>query len=197
MPLDTFATAVDASAYGYALPASAAAGLLSRATQALRDEAGYPITTTTSTLQLQAGDSRLKLPTPLISAVSALSLVNIDSTVTALTAGTDWQWRTGQVICLLDDGVLLAEDRYGGLFQVTYTHGLAAAPPALIRLTCAVAARLAATPVTALTGITSETTGSVSWSAAGSRAPVDGLTESECRQLTRAVPVRRAWQVPL
>lgn len=186
---DSFAAAADATAYGYTLPASPD-GLLARATQVLRDEAGIPITETSSQLVVPAWCGNLDVPNPLITAVTAVALVNDDDTTTPV---TDWTWRGGRRICL---GPSVSwHDRHHGRFQVDFTHGFASIPPSLVRLTCAVAARLAVTPPAAMAGLSSRTVGSVSWTAR--ETPDAVLTENERRALALIVPVRHAWQVPV
>lgn len=188
---DSFATTDQAAAYGYVLPAATAAGLLARATQAIRDAAGYPVTQTTATLRVQADFGWLALPSLTVTAVSSVALVNDDGTTTA---ETDWRWRGGNRIWLGSDGIR-ERDRLFGEFEVVFVHGFAVIPDALVMLTGAVAFRLAATPVAATAGIKSQTVGSVSWTA-GDDMPGAALTEAETRTLARIVPVQRAWQVP-
>jgi hypothetical protein len=188
---DSFATADQAAAYGYTLPDAAADALLARATQAIRDAAGIPVTQATSTLRVQACRGWLELPSPVVTAVSSVALVNDDDTTTA---ETDWRWQTGSRIRL---GHTIPErDRHHGLFEAGFTHGFAEIPDALVMLTGAVAYRLSVTPVAAAAGIRSQTVGSVSWTA-GDDVPGSALTQAEIRQLTRIVPVRHLFQVPL
>jgi hypothetical protein len=184
-----FASAADAAAYGFTLPASPD-GLLARATQAIRDEAGIPLTQVTSTLRIRACRSMLELPTPLVTSVTTVALVNDDGSTTP---GTDWEWHPGEPVQLGD--TLTWEQRHQGLYEVTYIHGFAVLPPALVMLACAVAYRMAATPAGAAAGLKSRTVGSVSWTAG--ETPGAALTAAETDTLARIVPLRRVWQVAL
>lgn len=193
MPLpDSFATAADAAAYGFALPAGPD-GLLARATQAIRDEAGIPVTQAASTLRIRACRGMLELPMPLITSVTSVALVNDDGTTAPLTQGPDWGWQPGEPVML--GTTLTWQERYCGLFSVACVHGFAVLPPALVMLACAVAYRMAATPAAAAAGLKSKTVGSVSWTAG--ETPGAALTAAECDTLARIVPLRRVWQVKM
>lgn len=186
---DSFATSDDAAAYGYTLPENGAAGLLARATQAIRDEASMPITQTTSTLEVTARCGLLELPTPLVSSVTSISLlVAGDSTPV-----TDWRFERSLRVIHLGRSLSWVQ-RNRGRFSVTYVHGLATIPPGLVLLTVSIAARLSVTPAAA-EALKSKTVGSVSWTAGDS--PSSSLSSSECSKLARIVPLRRVWQVPI
>lgn len=187
---DSFATSADATAYGFTLPASAD-GLLARATQALRDAAGSPITQTTSTLQLDAHGGRIELPTPLITSLTSVAEVTDDGT----TPVTDFTWRSGWRHILLGRS-LTWQQRNHGRFELVLVHGFAAPlPAALVMLTAAVAYRLSATPPGAAAGLKSKTVGSVSWTAG--ETPGAALTSAELCSLARIMPVQTVWQVPV
>lgn len=185
-----FASVDQAASYGYDLPADAAAGLLARASQAVRDAAGFGILSEPVTITRGADRGRLDLPVPLITAVTSVSA---DGTVLE---GDAWRWiREPRKVA--GDRILLGHavrGRRDGEFTVNLTHGLASVPDSLVTLTASVAYRLAATPAPMLAGITSQTVGAVSWSAAGS-PPGDELTAAEESRLARIVPVRRVWAV--
>jgi hypothetical protein len=187
---DQFATSTDAAAYGYTLPSGTADELLARATQAIRDEAGIPLTQTTSTLELYSDCGVLELPGGLVASITSVSLVNDDDTLTAI---TDYTWDRDRKIRL---GCSVSwSDRRHGLWSVVYVHGFASLPASLTALTCAVANRLATIPAAAAAGLQSATVGSVSWTAGEIKTAA--LTEAEVRTLARVVPVRRVFQVPL
>lgn len=186
---DSFATADQAASYGYELPASQASALLARASQAVRDAAGFGILAETVTVRRDADRGCISLEgIPLVTSVTSVSLVNDDGTLD----GVQGYRLHGDRIELERD----VPDRWRGTFEITLVHGLASVPDSLVMLTASVAYRMAATPVAMLAGITSQSVGSVSWSASGSPAG-DGLTESECSRLARIVPLRRAWAVKL
>lgn len=190
---DSFATADQAAGYGYTLPDATADGLLARATQAIRNAAGIPVTQGTATLRVRAELGELKLPSPVVTAVSSVALVNDDGTTTA---ETDYRplFDSGWLVKILLGHQIRERDRFCGLFEVAFTHGFAQIPAALIMLTGAVANRLQFTPVAAQAGVRSESVGSVSRTYGD--VPGDDLTEYEIRQLAHIVPVRRAWAVP-
>lgn len=187
---DSFADVDDAAAYGYTLPGATAAGLLARATQAIRDEAGIPVTPpTTSTLEVTARCGLLELPTPLVTSVTSISLIGDDGS----TPVTDWRFERSLRVIHLGRSLTWAQ-RNRGQFSVTYVHGLTTAPASLVMLTASVAARLSVTPAAA-EGLKSKTVGSVSWTAGDS--PSSSLSATECSKLARIVPLRRVWQVPI
>lgn len=189
---DSFATSDDAAAYGFTLAGGAAAGLLARATQALRDAAGIPITQTTSTLEIDAHDSALHIPTPLVSSVTSVELVGDDGNTTV----TDFRWRPTRPHRIRLGHELTHWQRHHGLFAVTYVHGFTdPLPPALVMLTASVAYRLSVTPPGALAGLKSKTVGSVSWTAGD--MPAAKLSAAEECSLGRIVPVKTVWQVPV
>ena len=190
---DSFATTDDAAAYGFTLPAATADGLLARATQAIRDAAGYPVTQVTgAALRLRAECGRLAVPSLVVTAVSVVALVNDDGTTTALDSAA-WDWDGGNRIRLVPGKVAEADRRFGQ-FDVTFDHGFATIPEGLVMLTGAVAFRLAVTPVAATAGIRSQSVGSVSWTV-GEVQPGAALTDDEVRLLAKVIPVQRAWQV--
>lgn len=184
---DSFATADQAASYGYELPAASADALLARASQALRDAAGFGILAESATVRLDADRGALPLDgIPLVTSVTSVALVHDDGTQDGVTG-----YR------LDGDRIVLEHDVPGrrcGTFEVVLAHGLAAVPDSLVMLTASAAYRMAATPVAVLAGITSQSVGSVSWSAAGSPRG-DGLTDAECSRLSRIVPLRRVWAV--
>jgi hypothetical protein len=137
VPLPALATTQDAADYGYTLPPDTASALLTRASTRVRRAAGQPITQSTSTVRLNPDRNTLVLPAPPITAVTAVSQVNLDGTLTALTEGTDWIW-DGDAITFASLTVARAE--------VTYTHGYATVPDGLVELVCQIANRLSATP---------------------------------------------------
>lgn len=190
---DPFATSADAAAYGFALPAAPADGLLKRATQMLVDAAGFGILSGTATVRLRADRGRVCLrDVPLVTAVSAVDLVHDDGTTESV---TDW---TAQAAGGIVREVRLhhsVPERHCGLFAVTLTQGLSSVPDSLKMLTSAVAYRLAAMPAGMAAGITQQSVGSVSWSASRP-PPQDGLTDGELRRLGGIVPVRTVWSVP-
>lgn len=186
---DPFATAADASGYGLALPDASADGLLARATQAIIGEAGFGIVSASATVKLRADHGRVRLrDIPLVTAVTAVELVHEDGTTDSVTDWHELVLSGGQV-----GEVLLGHSvpgRHCGLFAVTITQGLSSVPDSLKLLTSAVAYRLAAMPAAMSAGITSQSVGSVSWTAA-KPPPADGLTDGECSRLARIVPLRR------
>lgn len=187
----SFATADQAAAYGYALPADQAAALLARASQAIVDAAGFSILTESATVRRGAHYGVISLESiPLVTSVTSLSLVNGDGTLDGVT-GYRLDGDGDEARIVLDRDV---PGRRCGLFEAVLTHGLSPVPDSLVMLTASVAYRMAATPVAMLAGITSQSVGQVSWSAAG-KVSGDGLTESECSRLARIVPLRRAWAV--
>lgn len=190
--MTSFATSADAAGYGYALPGATADGLLARAAQALVDAAGFSIVSASATVRLRADCGHVSLrDVPLVTAVTALELVNEDGTTASVTdytapavAGTVAR------VCL---GTTVPE-RHCGLFAVTLAQGLASVPDSLKLLTSAVAYRFAAMPAAMSAGITSRSVGGVSWSA--SKPPPDSdLTDGELCKLGKIVPVRRVWPV--
>jgi hypothetical protein len=184
---DSFATSDDAAAYGYTLPGATAAGLLARATQALRDEAGIPITQTTSTLEVRARHGELHLPTYLITSITTVELAGPGGSTTVI---ADWARVRDRRILL--GRSLTWQQRHEALYLVTYVHGFAVIPASLKMLTASVAKRLSVTPEAA-EALKSKTVGSVSWTAGDS--PSSSLSAAECAKLGRIVPVRRVWQV--
>lgn len=190
---DSFATPDQAAGYGYALPAAQAGGLLARASQAIRDAAGFSVLSEDITITRRAGRGFVPLPVPLVTAVASVSQDG-----TALEAAAwDWEPRPDTVAggrIRLGHGV---QGRRDGEFAVTLTHGLTSVPDSLVMLTSAVACRLAASPAGMAAGITSQSVGSVSWSAAGGVPPQDALTSGEEARLAGIVPLARAWMVPL
>lgn len=187
---DSFADVDDAAAYGYTLPSGTATGLLARATQAIRDEAGIPVTQTTSTLEVIARCGLLELPTPLVTSVTSISLLGDGDDSTPV---TDWRFERSLRVIHLGRSLTWAQ-RNRGRFAVTYVHGFAVLPAGLVMLTASVAARLSVTPPAA-EGLKSKTVGSVSWTAGDS--PSSALSATECSKLARIVPLRRVWQVPI
>lgn len=192
--MTSFATADDAAGYSYALPADTADGLLARATQALVDAAGFGIVSSSATVRLRARHGQLDLrDVPLVTAVTALELVHEDDTTDAV---TDYH-----VLVLFGGGPVRVQlgcsvpERHCGLFAVTLTQGLASVPASLKMLTSAVAYRFAAMPAGMSAGFSSQTVGSVSWTA--SKPPPDSdLTDGELCKLAKIVPVRRVTVVP-
>lgn len=193
---DSFATADQAASYGYALPGASADGLLARATQAIRDAAGFSVLEEAAVVDVPADCGRLELPVPLVTSVTLVELLQDDGTRETVTG---WRWEpkpdkvAGDLVHLPHG----TPGRHCGTFAVSLTHGLASVPDSLVMLTGSVAYRLAATPVAMLAGVTSQSVGAVSWSASGSRVPGDELTGSECSRLAKIVPLKRVWQVPL
>jgi hypothetical protein len=190
-----FATSSDASGYGYTLPVATADGLLARATQMLIDAAGFGILSAAATVRLRADCGRIMLEdVPLVTAVSAVVLEHDDGTTETVTG-----WHTarftvgGQVTAVWLDHTV--PERHCGIFAVTLTQGLASVPDSLKLLTSAVAYRLAAMPAGMSAGITSQSVGSVSWSAS-KPPPDDDLTAGELSKLAKIVPVRTVWPVP-
>jgi hypothetical protein len=191
---DPFATSDEAAAYGFPLPGATADGLLARATQALVDAAGFGILTDTATVRLRAAQGMISLrDVPLVTAVTGVDLVHADGTTETVTG---WSWPGAVAGVALDVWLgRSAPERHCGVFAVSLTQGLASAPDSLVRLTCAVAYRFAAMPAAMAAGITSQTVGSVSWSASSAPPPSGDLTDGERRQLGRIVPVRTVWPV--
>ena len=106
--------------------------MLARASARLRRAAGQQITRTTSTVRLTSWRGHVVLPSPPVSAVTAVLQVKWDGTTTA---ATGWLW----------DGYDRV-NRVCGDVIVTYTHGLDPMPDELLDLVCSVASRLGATP---------------------------------------------------
>lgn len=188
--MTSFATSDDAAGFAYPLPDASADGLLARATQALVDAAGFGILSADATVRLGAHEGHLDLDdVPLVADVSAVALVNEDSTTEPVTG---WHWREDSFRVYLDHTV---PERHCGLFAVTLTQGLASVPASLKMLTSAVAYRFAAMPSAMAAGIVSRSVGGVSWSA--SKVPETGdLTDGELRKLRKIVPVKHVWVVP-
>lgn len=189
---DPFATVDQAASFGYVLPPDTADGLLARATQSIVDAAGFGILSESATVRLAAEHGVISLSAvPLVTAVSAVAQLHGDGTSDPVTG---WRFRCG-------DRVVLDRDVPGGHcgeFAVTLTHGLPSVPESLVMLAASVAYRLAAMPAVLAAGITSQSVGSVSWSAPGAASVPDaGLTAAECARLARIVPVRTAWAVRL
>jgi hypothetical protein len=190
---DPFATADDAAGYGFPLPDSAADGLLARATQALVDAAGFGILSGSATVKLRSERGVIDLrDVPLITAVGDVEVVNEDGTTEST---SDW-------VGFVSNGGTVAHVRLGhtvpgrhcGLFAVTLTQGLPSVPDSLKMLTSAVAYRFAAMVPAMSAGITSQSVGSVSWTAS-KPPPSGGLTDGECCQLGKIVPIRRVLAV--
>ncbi|PJN24059.1 hypothetical protein [Kitasatospora sp. CB02891] len=133
MSLPPLATQADATAYGYTLPPTTADGLLNRASARIRRAAGQPITSSTSTVRLEVTDGTVTLPGPPVTAVSSVLGVACDGTTTALEW---WCW----------DGSTLTVPYGTAQVDVVFTRGYPVVPDGIVELTCAVAARLAATP---------------------------------------------------
>jgi hypothetical protein len=185
---DSFATSADVAAYDFT-PAPSD-GQLARATQAIRDAAGIPLTQTTSTATLTARCGELEFPGPLVTAVTSVQLDD-DGTLTDVSA-----WRLDKARGVIVLGRSLPwHQRHHALYQVTYLHGFGTLPPALVMLTCSVAYRLQFTRADATAGLQSKTVGSVSWTVSAKAPPADALSEDECCRLARIVPLRRAWMV--
>jgi hypothetical protein len=192
---DPFATSDDAAGYGFPLPDATSDGLLARATQAIVDAAGFGILAAPSTVRLRADNGVISLrDVPLVTAVSAVALVERDGATETVTG---WNWPGTVAGAALDvwlDRTVPA--RHCGVFAVSLTQGLASAPDSLLMLTCAVAYRFAGMPAAMTAGITSQSVGSVSWTAS-SAPPSDDLTAGELAKLRKIVPVKSVWGVPL
>jgi len=192
----SFATSADAAGYAYALPGATADALLARATQMLTDAAGFGIVSSSATARLRAECGVVSLrDVPMVTAVTGVSLVSDDGTTTTAVDSADW---TARAVSGIVPEVCLGSTvtcRQHGLFEVTLTQGLASVPDSLKLLTSAVAYRLAAMPAGISGGLTSQSVGSVSWTAG--KPPQDSeLTDSEVCRLAKIVPVRTVWPVP-
>lgn len=188
--MTSFATADDASGYGFPLPDATADGLLARATQAIIDAAGFGILSETVTVRLQAEHDVISLrDLQLVTAVSSLALMHDDGTPEVVTA---WHWPGTVAGRPLDIWLeRSAPGRHCGVFAVTLTHGLSAIPDSLVMLACSVAYRLAGLPAAAVAGIASQSVGPVSWSMGQlpGGVAVATLTAGELAALRRIVPL--------
>lgn len=191
--MTSFATSADAAGYAYPLPAATADALLARATQAITDAAGFGILSAQATVRLRADCGVIGLQdVPLVTAVTAVVLVNDDGTTEVVTG---WHWPgavAGAVTDIWLDGTV--PERHCGIFAVTLTQGLASVPDSLKLLTSKVAYRFAAMVPAMEAGITSRSVGGVSWTAVKA-PPSDDLTDGELSKLGKIVPVRRVWPV--
>lgn len=187
MPLPALATAADATAYGYTLPAGAEDTLLSRASVRIRRAAGWAINATTTTFRAPVEYDEVRLPSPPVTAVTTVSSVARDGTVTALDPTKDWTWDGAETICLLT---------YVETAEIVYTHGFDPIPDELIELTCSVAQRLANTPVGMDAGIRSVTIDDYSRTfAAEARHDAAGLLPGEKDALDDILAVPSVWVV--
>lgn len=126
MALDPLATVADLSAYSVDTTNMAlVTALLASVSEAVREAAGSPISSVTSTITLTGSRERwLALPGGPVTAVTAVSL---DGEPVA-----DWRLR---------DGRLWRRCGWQGWCEpsevdVTYTHGLAVVPADIVRLVC-------------------------------------------------------------
>lgn len=165
--LPPLATEADATAFGLTVTDAA----LRRASVRVRAYVGQQITYGTSTITGEGPTFRL--PERPVVSVDTVE----DSDGTELTEGTQW---------VLAPGGTLVTNMVDTL-TVTYTHGMAQPPDALIELVCTIAARLDSTDDSVAAGVQQESSGSVSqtfgWDAwkgiaeltAGEKAALDRL----------------------
>ncbi len=125
----SLASLPDAIRLGYTLPAGQEESLLLRASVRIRRAAGYPISSTTSTVRYVVDDGRVTLLGSPVTAVTAVAKLAEDGGGTL----TGWRW---------DGGNRLFGVPSWGQVNVTQTHGWTVIPDELKDLVCSVAARL-------------------------------------------------------
>lgn len=185
--LPALATPADATAYGYTLPVDAEDTWLSRASVRIRRAAGWAITATTTTFRVLVEYDEVRLPSPPVTAVTTVSSVDRDGTVTVLDPTKDWSWDGAETVSLLT---------YVEKAEVVYTHGFAPIPDELIELTCSVAERLANSPVGMEAGIRSVTIDDYSRTfAAEARTDAASLLPGEKDALDDILAVPSVWVV--
>ncbi|MGR7002808.1 hypothetical protein ACU686_40500 [Yinghuangia aomiensis] len=173
---DPLATPLDAERLGYDLPEGKAEQLLARASNRLRRAAGQPITSATSTVRLPVDRGEVVLPSPPVTAVTAVAVVACDQTTNPITG---WCWDGGDRIT----GVCAAAA------QVTFTHGYPVVPEELVDLTCSVAERLGNTTAGMTAGVRSESIDDYSVTyAAEAVETASGLLPGELAALSEFVP---------
>lgn len=184
MALTSLVTAGDLADRNIAVPCDVdATAVLASVSSALRDAAGSPINSTTSTVQLVSpGDQWLDLPAGPVTSVASVAI----GSDAALAVGSDYV-QIGDSLWRLRGWRSSTSNHYGPtMITVTYTHGLASTPDDIIDLACSLAGMAFAQAERGMYGIQnrvqSETTGadSVTWlhparelSGAPSPSPVD------------------------
>ena len=137
--LSALADASDLAARNIAVPSGMdAAVILASATDAVRDAAGCPISTATSTVELTVTEWEwIDLPGGPVSSVSSVS---IDGSVIAGSTLANGVWSDGWR--KVGDGLLLNCVRFAvpATATITYTHGYATVPADIVDLVCGVAA---------------------------------------------------------
>lgn len=181
------ATQADAVAYGYTLPTSNADAWLARASVRIRRAAGWDINSASATVRLPVEHKEIALPSPPVTAVTAVSSVGRDGTATLLDPVKQWWWDGAETVAL---GIRVERA------EVIYTHGFPTIPDALIELTCSVAQRLANTPVGMEAGIRSVTIDDYSRTfAAEARIDAARLLPGEQDALDDILAVPTVWVV--
>lgn len=154
----------------------------------------FDVATTAENIR-PVGD-RVRMRQMPVTAVTGVSIVDTLQTGGLLTLPMGaWMWDGGQeiwvgainsVINLPDDITYLLQYQTP-LMQVTYTHGYATTPPAVVAVVCSMICRLLDVP--GPTSVTSQTVGALSYRlSATAMDGVLGLTDSEMRMLA---PYRR------
>ncbi|MFJ8154814.1 hypothetical protein [Streptomyces sp. NPDC094468] len=178
------ATAADAVAYGYSLPAESADALLARASARIRRAAGQPITPSTVTVQLAVDGGVVDLPAPPVLEVQSVSSVAEDGTLAPLT-GSWWDGERLRLLTCFADRV-----------QVTYRRGWDPVPDGVVDLTCSVADRLSGTPRGMESGIRQQTIDDYSVTYASEAIQYSGdLLPGELTALQRELGGRCVWVV--
>lgn len=187
MPAPALATAQDAVTYGYTLPADTADAWLARASVRVRRAAGWDINSTTTTFRVPVEYDEVALPSPPVTAVTSVSSVAQDGTVTALDPVRDWYWDGAERIAFL---------AYVERAEIVYTHGFVTIPDTLIELVCSVAQRLSNTPIGMEAGIRSVTIDDYSRTfAAEARTDAASLLPGEQDALNSILAVPSVWVV--
>lgn len=129
MALAPLATVADLAARGVPVTAdeTSIVGIyLETASAIVRDAAASPISATTSTITLEGGGARMRLPGQPVTAVSAVSVDGV--------AVTDYRLVSGAL-------TRPCGFREGSAVEVTYTHGLPTVPADIVDLVCRMAAQ--------------------------------------------------------